>query len=239
MLDTGSPSGVWAVAFHPDGMHLLGGGDGGVGRWRLADGQEVGKRTGMNLRAITVSRDGKWIVCGTREGGANVWDAELHEKLTNVEGTKAVYGIDVSPDSTKFATGTGYPDYEASIWSIVNGKRLVGPLKHDHHVTGIRFSPNGDHLATFISGGRVRVFGSHGDQLLNIKANSPLGRAWSVTPLAWSNDGRQFFMITDNKKIKSFAFPVGSQLAESPILHCERSISLACNGEIRRYCRGR
>ena len=217
-----------AVTFHPDGMHLLGGGNDGIQQWRLADGQEVCKQTGIELQAIAVSRDCKWIVCGTRQGGASVWDAEMHEKLIEVEDRIAVRAVDVSPDSTRFATGTAY--HEASIWSITNGKRLVGPLEHDKGVTGIRFSPNGERFATSCFGGSVRIFDSrNGDELIDIKITTPW--KWPFIPLAWFSDGEQFFSVSDDNRIKSFAVSTGSQLAESPILDDARSISLAGNGK--------
>jgi hypothetical protein len=70
---------LYSVAFHPDGMNFFGGTKDGIRRWRFADCQEVGKQTGMNLNTISVSRDGKRIVCGF-VGGANVWDAELQRR---------------------------------------------------------------------------------------------------------------------------------------------------------------
>ena len=231
MLDTGSLGGVWAIAFHPDRKHLLGGGEDGIRRWLLPDGEEVGKQTAAQVLAISVSRDRKWIVRGTN-AGASVWDAEMLDKVVDVEGTAIVSAVDVSPDSTRFATGTGSNDNKASVWSITSGKRLIGPLKHDITPTGVRFSPNGEHVATSCPGGSVRIFDSHtGDQLLHIKANEPSLWSFSVTPLVWSNDGQQIFTITDNNKIKSFAFPEGSQLAESPIRDNTYSISLAGNGK--------
>ena len=63
----------------------------------------------------------------------------LREKVTNT-----VIAIDVSSDST----------------SISSGERLVGPLKHDRAVTGIKFSPNGGLIAVACYGGPVRVFDS-------------------------------------------------------------------------------
>ena len=211
-------------------MHLWGGGNDGIQRWQLADGREVGKETGVQLRAISVSRDGKWIVYGTDDSGASVWDVELHRNLIQVEGKKRVSAVDVSPDSATFATGTAGNDEKASVWSITTGKRLVGPLKHDNSVTGVRFSPDGEHIATFIPGGSVRIFHSrNGDQLLDIKATRPSQWPTSVTPLVWSDDGQRVFTISDNK-IRSFAVSTGSQLVESPILDGVRSISLAGNG---------
>jgi WD40 repeat protein len=122
VVESDSPDGkIWTVAFHPDGIHFYGGTSDGVRRWRVADGQEVGKQMGMDMSAISVSRDGKWIVCGTT-GGTSVWDAELLRKVAEVEDTIYVAAVDVSPESTRFATGTSAE--KASIWSISTGERL-------------------------------------------------------------------------------------------------------------------
>ena len=80
VLDTVGSEAVYAVVFHLNRRHLLCGGDDGIRRWRLSDGQEVGRQTGMEVFAISVSRDHKQIVCGTMMG-ASVWDGEMHEKL--------------------------------------------------------------------------------------------------------------------------------------------------------------
>ena len=213
VLDTGASKPMYAVVFQPNGRHLLGGDVYGIRRWRLSDGQEVARQTGMDVFAISVSRDRKWIACGTMTG-ASVWDGELHEKLIDVEGGNWVSAVDISPDSTRFATGTG--DHKVSIWSTTTGMRLVGPLQHDDTVTGIRFSPNGEHIATAYYGGPVCVFDSrNGDALITIDTTTPESPV--ITPLAWSSDSRQIFAISYDKKIKSFDVSTGSQLAELDI----------------------
>jgi WD40 repeat protein len=208
-------------------MHFLGGTSDGIQRWRLADGEEVGKQTGMDLNAIAVSRDNRWIVCGTELGGS-VWDAELQQKALDVDGSNPVYAVDVSPDSTKFASGTRS---RTSIWSITTGERLVGPLRHDNTVTGIKFSPNGEHIATACRRGPIRVFSSHsGEELITIKTIIPSSPP--ITPLAWSNNGERIFATSDDKKIMSFDVSTGSQVAESPTLSggTIESLTLAANG---------
>ena len=226
VLDTGFSAAVHTVVFHPDGIHMLGGGDAGIRRWRLADGQEVGKQTGMELRAISVSRDHRWIVCGTTSG-TSVWDAELREKLIDAEGTNTVIAVDVSPDSTRFATGT---EKDASIWSIPSGVRLVGPLKHNNWVAGIKFSPNGEHIASMEKS--IRVFDSHtGDELMSITTTAP--SQLINTPLAWSNDSRQIFAASKDNKIKCFEVSTGSLLAKSQTLDGGdvESVALATSGK--------
>ena len=235
VLDTGRYGPVYAVAFHPDGMHLLGGDRDGIRRWRLADGQEVGRQTGKAVYAISVSSDGNWIVCGTSYG-ANVWDGEPRESIINVEGTNGVAAVDVSPDSTRFATGTGIPDNKVSIWSITTGQRLVGPLQHADRVTGIKFSPDGEHIASASRLHAIRIFNSHnGDELVRI--NSVVSEWFPITPLAWSSDSERVFSACRDNKIRAFD-STGLQLTESLILgDLSRmgdnvySIALAVNGK--------
>ena len=232
MLDAGSSAGVVAVVFHPDGKHLLGGSNTEMQRWRFEDGQEVGKQARMDVYAISVSSDHKWILCGT-ERGASVWDAEMQEKVVDVEGGKTVMAVDVSPDSTTFATGTGLSHNEASVWNLTTGKRLVGPLKHDSHITTVRFSPDGACIATACwEGSEIRVFDScNGHKLKTINTRMPSIRP--CTPLAWSNDSQQIFAVSYENKIKLFDVSTGSQLAESQTLDGGDgdSIALAANGK--------
>jgi hypothetical protein len=182
--------------------------------------------------SISVSRDGKWIVCGTGQG-ASVWDANTQEKAVEVEGTQFVGAVDISLESTRFATaatrGTG--DNHAGTWDIITGERLVGPLLHDGYIAAIKFSPNGEHIATAVRDHCIRVFDSRsGDQLITIKTN--IQSRFPSTPLAWSNNGQQIFAPSKGHKIRSFDVPTGSQLAElqvhgGPVF----SIALAANGK--------
>ena len=183
---------------------------------------------GRNIRAISVSKDGKWIVCGT-ENGASVWDAKMQDKVIGVEGIVNVKSVDISPGSTRFATAS---DNNASIWNIVTGKRSVGPLQHSSYVVGIKFSPNGEHIATAVEDNSICVFDSrNGDQLITIETDIPV--PWPSTPLAWSNNGRQIFAASGDHKIKSFDVSTGSQLAEAQVQGDGElySIALATNGK--------
>ena len=233
MIKTSSSNAIVAIDFHPDGEHLFSGSTDGVRQWWVADGQQVGKRMGTVLtNVISVSRDCKWIVCGTVEG-ASVWDAKTQEKAIELEITY-VGALDTSPDSTRFATGTGAGDKKVSIWNILTGERLVGPLQHDGTIMGVKFSPNGERLATFCpTKNSIHVFDSHnGDQL--IKIDNEISDEWSaITPLAWSTNGQQIFAISSNTKIKCFDVSTGSQLAECQVQDDGDivSIALASNGK--------
>ncbi|KAG9311888.1 WD40-repeat-containing domain protein [Chiua virens] len=229
-LDTGNSGVVWAVAFSPDGEHLLSGSPDGIRRFQLADQQETAKRTGMSVMAISISRDGRRIVCGTFDG-ASVLDGELQEIVCDVEGGKQVIAVDVSPDSTQIATGT----YEetASVWNIKTGERLLGPL--EFNITGIRFSPTGgDRIAISEYAGPITISDSRtGDKLVIIDTQT---RTWfPIIPLAWSNDAQRIFAVSkDGDKVMSFDVSTGSLLAELQVTDIGDllSIALAANGKL-------
>lgn len=166
--------------------------------------------------AVALSRDHRWIVSGV-EGGASVWDAKTHDKVVQVSMDNFVVTVDISPDSTRFTTGTASSRktglHLVNIWDITNGERLVGPLEHEGAVIGVKFSPNGSHIATVTQTHHIRIFNStNGDQLVVI--DNPMPEWSAITPLAWSSDGQQLFAISEGGKIKSFNTSTGSPLAE-------------------------
>jgi len=247
VIETGDSRAIYSVAFHPDGAHLFSAARDGVRRWRVADGQEVGTQMGaVETTAISVSRDHKWIVCGTEEG-ACVWNAKTQEKAIEVEGGTFVDAVDISPDSTRFATGTGWTSFKKgsiAIRNILTGERLVGPLQHNSPVRVVRFSPNGERIASVCPAKRsLHVFDSHnGDQLVTINNIGILSLWTSITPLAWSDNQQQIFIASGSNKIESFDVSTGSQLAEWQVHGTASSIvsiALASNGKfLATFARG-
>ena len=239
VLEGGAGEVLWAVAFHPDGKHFFDGTNHEIRRWRVEDGQELGKQTGMLVYAISMSKDEKWIVCGT-SSGASVWDAELREKVVEVtESEEAVLSVDVAPDCTKFAIGTF--QRQATIWSITTGEKLLGPLEHGNNVIGVKFSPDGGRLATACLGdSTIRIFDAYnGDQLISIENPIP---SYSFLPIAWSTHSQQLFAISEDYTIKSFDSSTGSLLAEWKIHENNDgpiSIALSTNGKFIASSAGR
>ena len=209
MVLEGGDGNVYAVAFHPDGKHFFDGTRKEIRRWQVADGQELGKQTGMDMYAISVSKDQKCVACGTTSG-ASVWDAELREKVVEVEGENGVFSVDVAPDCTKFATGTS--GTQVTIWSITTGEKLLGLLEHGSGVRGVKFSPDGGRLATACDDSTIRIFDAHNaDHLISIENSLPYA---SYLPIVWSTNGQQLFAVSEDYKIKLFDSSTGSLLAE-------------------------
>ena len=150
---------------------------------------------GNYVYSIAVSRDGKWIVCVTLSGRVVVWDANSHEKVSELKvQDNRVCAVDISPDATRIASGS--IDKTVRVWSRSTGEQLLGPWEHDDQVTAVKFSPDGQFIATaarwFCES--VRIYDSHDGRLLfdrPIAAGSPCNQS-----LAWVSDSKQLFALS-------------------------------------------
>ena len=219
-----SEKSILSVLFAEEGKQVLSGGEEGViRRWRVDDGQEVSEPIrveGAEVYAAALSPDGKWLACGLRRLSSNVkvWNAHTHEEVLDIKGhTSTMFGVDVSPDSTKLATGSA--DKTACIWNITTGEQLVGPLQHEYYIVAVRFSPNGDRFATATAAENyddektaksIRIYDSGNGHLLS---DIPFMNSHTMTSLAWTLDGCQL-LAASYSRVKQFDTSSGSLLKE-------------------------
>ena len=224
---------IQSVAFFVDGKHIMTGGkEEMIRRWRVEDGVEVGTPmvAAGPVYDIAVSGDGKWIVSGTWQL-MQVWNAENSEKLTEVKAhSDWVHAVDVSRDSTRIASGSS--DCTVSVWSLLTGKRLLGPWKHDNWggVIAVKFSPDGRRIATAtwpLSSPYVRIYDSQdGSLLIDVPINV---NSFNSHTLAWSNNSKQLFASSFDK-IYCLEASTGATLSQWPISGKDsKSIALASN----------
>ncbi|KAF8550168.1 WD40 repeat-like protein [Imleria badia] len=230
---------VWVLVFLEDGKHLLTGGEDKIIRqWCVEDGREVEDRRltagghGYYVTAIALSGDGKWIVAGG--WGAVTLFNRLTRQITFASAPRdhsnRVNDVDVSPDSTKFATASS--DFTAIIWSISNGRPLFPPLQHGNFVSLAKFSPDGNRIATAVYGGEVRIYNANNGQLLsNIAAMSFLSIARTIV---WSST-QHIYVLSSGYTIRHIFVDTGSILSEwtnlgQPESDCYASIALSKNG---------
>ena len=201
-----------SVAFSVDGRQVVSGecssnlARGKLRRWYIKDGREAGAAVDVTngVHGIAVSQDGQWRV--SIEGRGAVVRNTANKRMITVgdhrDAASRVYVVDVSPDSTKFASGSG--DGTVRIFSITNGQRLLGPLRHDNKVYGVKFSPSGDRLATAALGdglanltpGSVRIWDtSSGSKLVDVSINKIFT---PCTPFAWTTDSHLFVVASSH-----------------------------------------
>ena len=200
-INAGCP--IRAVAFSEDGRYLVSGDKETVRVWQVRVARVATMAVGV-VNCLAVSKDGTRIAAGTWLGGVVVWDTETCEIDLRL-GEDNVNGVDFSPDSTRLVSASD--NRTVTIWDIVTGEPVLGPLPHDDDVRAAKFSPQGDRIATATQK-CVRVFGSGGNLLVDVPIKVT---PWYNTGLLWSND--QLFIVSDGK-IKQIEASTGSAVSE-------------------------
>ena len=222
---------VRSLVFLEDSKHVLSGGDDGMIRqWRVEDRTEVENqrlKASSRVEALSLSSDHNWIVSGENKV-ATVWNRKTRQSVLSVnEHSDLVLSVHVSPDSTKFATGSS--DKSAFIWDISTGRRLFGPLQHGDWVVAVRFSPDGDCIATAVWTQELRIYDAHTGQLLRTITVA----LYSSITIAWSSDSHRIFTLSVNA-LKHIYVDTGTILSEWTIPGQSKdsflSIALPSNG---------
>jgi WD40 repeat protein len=113
------------------------------------------------MEDIAFSPDGRTLYAGGTSGWVYAYEASSGRVTMRVlasRETKPVYGyrvskVDVSPDGTLVAAGTG-PDGDVYVWDTKTGKRVVVISSKGSTVSDLAFSPDSREL---VVGGGMRM----------------------------------------------------------------------------------
>ena len=198
---------VLSVAFSPDGARVVS----SAGRlttsgeaiaalvWDASSGQRLLALKGHEkmVWSARFSPDGRWIVTGSNDGTARIWDAASGQERSAFRSAAitgadpgAVTAVAFSPDGQWIVTGHWMK--VAVIWDVASGQPLRVLNGHSNALTSVEFSPDGRRVFTAARDLSLRVWdAASGRELLachypgaseaRLAGVSPDGRSLALT----------------------------------------------------------
>jgi hypothetical protein len=175
---------VHAVAFSPDGRHLLTGGDDGTAcLWDLTAGREVHRLAAQGpVVSAVFSPDGRRVV--TAVGGVAVWDVATGTLVRSLERYEGIVRkVAFHPDGRLLVTAE-----DGGVWlrdlAAAGNRRPLGAPDERSVLETMAVDPSGRRVATGGRDGTLRVLDLEGAELLRLAQSAP------ILALAFSPDGR-------------------------------------------------
>ncbi|WP_271253833.1 nSTAND1 domain-containing NTPase [Pseudanabaena sp. Chao 1811] len=192
----GHSSGVYSIAFSPDGKQLATASDDNTVKIWSSDGKELQTLKGHSsgVYSIAFSPDGKQLATASADNTVKIWSSDGKELQTLKGHSSGVYSVAFSPDGKQLATASD--DNTVKIWSS-DGKELQTLKGHSSRVYSVAFSPDGKQLATASADNTVKIWSRDGKELQTLKGHS--SRVYSV---AFSPDGKQLATASDDNTVK-------------------------------------
>src|SRR5262249_41140610 len=145
----GLRSGIFTVAFSPDGTRLAAaGGDAMVWLWDLRTGEKIRTFAGHGdvIRGVAFSPDGARLASAGADHTVMVWEAATGQRLHTLRGhTGEVWGVAFSPDGSRLASSS--LDKTVRVWDASTGQRLHTLAGEAEFFQGVAFSPDGRQVA--------------------------------------------------------------------------------------------
>jgi WD40 repeat protein len=165
---------VTAVAFSPNGQHIVSGSDNGtIKLWDTARGELQKTLAGHSgwVRVVAFSPDGRHIASGSGDRTVKLWDTTRGELQQTLAGhSDWVTAVAFSPDGRYIASGSN--DRTVKLWDTARGELQKTLAGHSHSVRAVAFSPDGRHIASGSNDRTVKLW----DTAKLLKVSKYVGR---------------------------------------------------------------
>lgn len=190
---------VWALAFSPDGRHLVSADAKARLQWHDGpSGALLGPpREGHTalVGSLAFSPDGQTLASAGQDGRLLLWNAggDQPPRALLDEGP-ALQRVAFSPDGLGLAAGGR--DGRLHLWNMPAATPRQLTLEHGGPIANLAFAPDGRRLVSVGYDGRARLWDSTDGQLLATQATAGTGALYGA---AWLPAGRQLLMASQQQ----------------------------------------
>ncbi len=161
------------------------------------------------LRKIAYSPDGKYLLTGSTDETARLWDAATGREVRQFIGhTNTVWGVAFSPDGKHILTGSF--DKTVRLWDAATGKELRQFIGHTDAVSSATFSPDGKYILTGSADKTARLW----DAATGQELRQFIGHTDIVWTAAFSPDGKYILTGSADKTARLWDAATGQELSQ-------------------------
>lgn len=159
------------------------------------------------ILSIAYSPNGRYIITGSKDKTAKVWDSLSHQCTLTLQGHFGpVFTANFSPDSNYIVTGSN--DHSIKLWDFKTGKCIFTVRGNWNQVWSASFSPNGKYIIASLGDHTVKIWDIQTEQLFMTLE----GHSHSVRSAEYSSDGGKIVTCSGDNQIKLWDSKTGKCL---------------------------
>ena len=189
------------VSISPDSQRIaVGFDDGTVWVWlRNEHLQMRWQAHEQSIEAIAFSPDGKQVATGSRDQHIKLWDADDHYLVEDFTGHQgAIYSLSFHPNKPILVSGG--EDKHLFFWGLQQYTEILDPIAaHNNWIYAVRYSPDGQYIATAGSDGYTKLWNQAGMLMRQFKTANK-----RVLGLAFSDDSQWLATAAADRNIKLY-----------------------------------
>jgi uncharacterized delta-60 repeat protein len=177
------------------------------------------------VTSVAFSPDGKYVISGSGDGTARIWEAESGKEVARMIHNGSVHSVAFSPDGKYVVSGSD--DETARVWEAGSGKE-VARMIHDGSVDSVAFSPDGKYV---VSAGNYFDLTARIWEADTGKEIARLNSERAITSVTFSPDGKYVISGGNDNTARVWEADTGKEIAYMIYDYSVNSVTISPNGK--------